>query len=167
MIPLWVEPCYHYITLCTFHYITTKHAPNNAVPLHCSSAVICYTLLTMLQSASGSWWCSLHTFAEIDPITFHIELMCLLFILCISNVNSPLSSLGPIFILISLNLLFYLRLLCFSDFILIQGDIFGRAGISSVLPLRSIFCQKCHQRLFRQSSRHGFQQRLFQKRRPA
>ena len=83
------------------------------------------------------------------------------------NVNNPLSSLGPIFILLSPNLLFYLRLLCFSDFILVQGDIFGRAGISSVLPLRSIFCQKCHQRLFRQSSRHGFQQRLFQKRRPA
>ena len=40
-------------------------------------------------------------------------------------------------------------------------------GISSVLPLRSIFWQKCHQRLFRQRSRHGFRQRLFQKLRSA
>ena len=65
---------------------------------------------------------------------------------------------------------FFLRLLCFSDFadiILVQGDIFGPPRISSVLPLRPIFCQKCHQRLLRQSCRHGFQQRLFQKRRPA
>ena len=63
-----------------------------------------------------------------------------------------------------------MRLLCFGDFpdiILVQGDIFERAGISSVLPLRPIFWQKCHQRLFRQSCRHGFQQRLFQKRGPA
>ena len=65
---------------------------------------------------------------------------------------------------------FYSRLLCFGDFpdiILVQGDIFERAGISSVLPLRPIFWQKCHQRLFRHSCRHGFQQRLFQKRGPA
>ena len=65
---------------------------------------------------------------------------------------------------------FYLRLLCFgdmADIILVQEDIFERAGISSFLPLRPIFWQKCHQRLFRQSCRHGFQQRLFQKRGPA
>ena len=85
--------------------------------------------------------------------------------------NHPLSSLWPILYSFSLNPFhFYLRLLCFgdtADIILVQEDIFGRAGISSVLPLRPIFWQKCHQRLFRQSCRHGFQQRLFQKRGPA
>ena len=102
----------------------------------------------------------------------YITLHCVQSCLHILNVmNHPLSSLWPILYSFSFNPShFYLRLLCFgdmADIILVQEDIFERAGISSVLPLRSIFWQKCHQRLFRHSCRHGFQQRLFQKRGPA
>ena len=113
MIPPWSQPCYRYITCCTFHYIVY---------------ISCLHILNVM--------------------------------------NHPLSSLWPILYSFSFNPShFYLRLLCFgdmADIILVQEDIFERAGISSVLPLRPIFWQKCHQRLFRQSCRHGFQQRLFQ-----